>query len=134
MAFAKSIEARCSVENEDAVGAAPTGDAPTTSELSTILLPTKVRLILEVLRYLSSLYKLNLFEENPDIPLHGVSLLKINSLRAKFRRGIINIHLHFMSLLHIDMSQVLKILPQVRLGPTHSTSISWLMAADVLAT
>ena len=32
------------------VGAAPTGDAPTTSELSTILLPTKVRLILEVLR------------------------------------------------------------------------------------
>ena len=29
----------------------PTGDAPTTSELSTILLPTKVRLILEVLRY-----------------------------------------------------------------------------------
>ena len=31
----------------------PTGDAPTTSELSTILLPTKVRLILDVLRYLS---------------------------------------------------------------------------------
>ena len=28
------------------VGAAPTGDAPTTSELSTIFLPTKVRLIL----------------------------------------------------------------------------------------
>ena len=26
--------------NEDVVGAAPTGDAPTTSELSTILLPT----------------------------------------------------------------------------------------------
>ena len=36
-----------SSENEDVVGAAPTGDAPTTSELSTILLPTKVRLILE---------------------------------------------------------------------------------------
>ena len=29
-----------------------TGDAPTTSELSTILLPTKVRLMLQVLRYL----------------------------------------------------------------------------------
>ena len=29
----------------------PTGDAPTTSEWSTILLPTKVRLILEVWRY-----------------------------------------------------------------------------------
>ena len=49
--FAQSIEAMCWVENEDVVGAAPTGDAPTTSELSTILLPTKVRLILEVLRY-----------------------------------------------------------------------------------
>ena len=52
MVFAKSIEARCSVENEDVVGAAPTGDAPTTSELSTILLPNKVRLILEVISHL----------------------------------------------------------------------------------
>ena len=34
--------------NEDAFGAAPTGAAPTTSEWSTILLPTKVRLILDV--------------------------------------------------------------------------------------
>ena len=48
--FAESLEGRCQVENEDVVGAAPTGDAPTTSEWSTILLPTKVRLILEVLR------------------------------------------------------------------------------------
>ena len=30
--------------NEDVVGATPTGDAPTTSKWSTILLPTKVRL------------------------------------------------------------------------------------------
>ena len=37
------------VENEDVVGAAPTGDAPTTSEWSTILMPTQVRLILQVL-------------------------------------------------------------------------------------
>ena len=37
--------------NEDVVGAVPTGDAPTTSELSTIILPIKVQLILEVLRY-----------------------------------------------------------------------------------
>ena len=48
--FAQPIEARCLVENEDVVGAAPAGDAPTTSEWSTILLPTKVRLILEVWR------------------------------------------------------------------------------------
>ena len=39
------------VENEDVVGAAPAGDAPTTYEWSTILLPTKVRLILETWRY-----------------------------------------------------------------------------------
>ena len=52
--FAQSIEAMCLVENEDVVWAAPTGGAPTTSELSTILLPTKVRLILEVLRYFLS--------------------------------------------------------------------------------
>ena len=41
----------CQVKNEDVVGAAPTGDAPATSEWSTILLPTKARLMLETLRY-----------------------------------------------------------------------------------
>ena len=46
----QSIEARCLVENEDVVGAALTGDAPTTSEWSTSLLSTKVRLILKVWR------------------------------------------------------------------------------------
>ena len=34
------------VENEDVVAAAPTGDAPTTSEWSTILMSTKVQLML----------------------------------------------------------------------------------------
>ena len=48
--FAQSIEARCWIENEDVVGAAPTGDAPTTSEWSVILMPTKVHIILEILR------------------------------------------------------------------------------------
>ena len=58
--FAEYLEARCWVENEDVVGTAPTGDAPTTSEWSTILLPTKVRLILNVLRYVC-LRKLHLY-------------------------------------------------------------------------
>ena len=40
-----AIEARCEVEHEDVVGAAPIGDAPTTSEWSSNLLPTKVWLI-----------------------------------------------------------------------------------------
>ena len=41
------------LKTEDVVGAVPTGDAPTTSEWSTILLPTKVQLILEVSQYKS---------------------------------------------------------------------------------
>ena len=49
--FVESLEARCQVENGDVVEAAPTGDAPTTSEWSTILLLTKVLLILETWRY-----------------------------------------------------------------------------------
>ena len=44
-----------------------------------------------------------------------------NPLRAKFFRGNISIYLHFMSLLPIDMAHVLKILPQVKPGPTYST-------------
>ena len=42
-------------------------------------------------------------------------------LRAKLFRGNINIYLYFMSLLHIDMTHVLKILPRARPGPTYST-------------
>ena len=49
--FAQAIKTRYQVENEDVVGAAPTGDAPTTSEWWTILLSTRVHFILEVLRY-----------------------------------------------------------------------------------
>ena len=50
---------------------------------------------------------------------HTVNTL--NPLYAKIFRRNKNIHLHFMSLLHIDMTQVIGILPQVRLGLTHST-------------
>ena len=39
------------MKNEDVVGAAPTGDAPTTSELSKIQLPTRMPLILETWLY-----------------------------------------------------------------------------------
>ena len=44
----------------------------------------------------------------------------LNPLRANFFRGNINIYWHFASFLHIDMTQVLKILPQVRKWPTYS--------------
>ena len=52
----------------------------------------------------------------------------INPLCTKFFRGNISIDLHFVSFIHIDMTQVLKILPQVSEGPTYSIlSISWLL-------
>ena len=51
VAFAQTVETRCSVENEDVVGAAPTGDAPTISEWWTFLLPTKVHRVLDFWEY-----------------------------------------------------------------------------------
>ena len=50
--FALYIVAECQVENEDVVGVALTGDAPTTSEWSTIWLTTKVHLIFETWWYI----------------------------------------------------------------------------------
>ena len=49
----QSTEVICKVNNEDVVGAAPTGDAPTTSEWSTILLPIKLWLTLEIWPFIS---------------------------------------------------------------------------------
>ena len=46
---------------------------------------------------------------------------EINPLRVKFFRANINIHLHFVSFLHIDTTQVVEILPQIRQQPTYST-------------
>ena len=56
---------------------------------------------------------------HPNIPVSEPK--GVNPLRAKFYKEDINIYLHFMSLLHIDMTQVVKNLPQVRPGPTYST-------------
>ena len=47
--------------------------------------------------------------------------LYLNPLRAIFFRGNINIYLHFVSFLHIDTTQVVEILPQLRQEPTYST-------------
>ena len=51
----------------------------------------------------------------------GRCSLNLNPLHATFFRRNKNIHLHFMSLLHIDMTQVVGILPQVRLWLTYYT-------------
>ena len=47
--------------------------------------------------------------------------IAINPLRAKFFRASINIYLYFVSFLHIDMTQVVEILPQIRQETTYST-------------
>ena len=54
----------------------------------------------------------------------GISKTLTNSypLRAKSFRGNINMeYLHFMLLLHIDMTQAVEMLPQARQGPIYST-------------
>ena len=43
----------------------------------------------------------------------------LNSLRAKFFRGNINMYLHFKSFLHTDMPKIIEILPRI--------SRSWLL-------
>ena len=43
---------------------------------------------------------------------------RLNPLRAKFLREIINIHLHFMKFLHIDITHIA---PNVVQELTHST-------------
>ena len=51
-----------------------------------------------------------------------------NPVRAKLFKGNRNIYLHFMSFLHINMTQAVEIIPQVRQELTYSTqSISWLL-------
>ena len=45
----------------------------------------------------------------------------VNPSRAKFFRGNLNIYLHFVSFLHIDTTQVVETLPQLRQEPTYST-------------
>ena len=53
----------------------------------------------------------------------------LHPLRAKFFRGNIYIYLHFVSFLHINMTQVVEILPQIRTYLFYMVNI---MAADVL--
>ena len=48
-------------------------------------------------------------------------MLTLYSLCAKYFRKNQNIYVHFMSFLHIDMTQVVEIFPQVRQAPTYST-------------
>ena len=68
----------------------------------------------------------------PD--LHGRDLgmtegsLFLTLYVLNFSEGTWNMYLHFMSFHHIDVTQLVEILPQIRQEPTYSTqSISWLL-------
>ena len=52
LSLANPLKPGVKLRNEDVVGAAPTGDAPTTSGWPPSVLPTKVQLILEIWRYI----------------------------------------------------------------------------------
>ena len=55
---------------------------------------------------------------------------RVNCLHAKFFRGNKNIYLQFISFLHIAMTQVVEILPQVRqelIYSTQSIHVSWVL-------
>ena len=58
--------------------------------------------------------------------------ISVNALHALFFRGNKNIYSHLMSLLHIDMTQEVEILPQV--SQVYLFYIVNIMGADVLAT
>ena len=52
---------------------------------------------------------------------HQDTMSALNPLRGKFFKGNINIYLLFVSFLHIDMMQVVELLPEIRQEPTFST-------------
>ena len=92
--------------------------------LVTFLLPHKQSNMHDYLRHESSFLNQKIYSlfKRPETSSHAKLCDEfVNHLRAKLFRGNINIYLHFMLLLHIDMTHVLKILPQVRPGPTYST-------------
>ena len=90
---------------------------------TSIYVPPPIDMCVFVYKYLCPwmCVGVNEFTHLPSVQLHLIYAPIFNSLRAKFYRGNINIYLHLMSLLHIDMTQVLRILPQVRPAPTYST-------------
>ena len=80
--IARHQVARCYVDNEDVFWAAPTGDAPTTSELSTVILPTNIRLILEVWREVT-------FQVNTT-HVSGAGYSENSEQRIKFESGYLD--------------------------------------------
>ena len=97
------------MENEDVVGAVPTGDASTTSEWITIQLPTKVRLILEMWRYVQVISDTEVNLVVPEVILQKIKtylqvcisynfyILKCHRFRKAFPRKTIKYKINTMA-------------------------------------
>ena len=108
------------VENEDVVGAAPTGDTSTTSEWSTILLPTKVHLILETWHYICYNFKKgDCFRENNNasewqvgerkILISHVIYLQVYTSNAQYISFVL---VHQIFMLHMIYGLILEAVSQ----------------------
>ena len=56
----------------------------------------------------------NILHASAAVKENGLHKHDLYPLHAKFFKGNINIYLHFVSFLHIDTTQVVEILPQIR--------------------
>ena len=91
--FAQSTESRCYVENEDVVGASPTGDAPTTSGWSTTLLCTKMTYIRGLMVHIFS---------NINLALQGLRhtllMIKASEVVSKYFHTVTQLRLNTLQL------------------------------------
>ena len=70
--------------------------------------------------------------ENYTLKFKATSHQEVNPLHAKFFKGNKKIYLHFMSFFHIDMAQVVEILPQVWQELTYSTRAYWFYIVNIM--
>ena len=70
---------------------------------------------------LDSTIKVRFIYQAAHVAILETTVLDLNPLRAKFFSGTTNIYLHFVSFLHIDTTQVVEILLQIRQELTYST-------------
>ena len=101
--------------NKAVVGAAPTGDHPTTTEWSTSLLPTKVWLILGVWQYHLLLFKIR----NPHKMLHP-GIVQYTGNTALFQNNIY-VNMWFQNWHYGGI-----LLKHFLITPIHKTSLEWM--------
>ena len=115
-------------ENEDAVGAAPTGDAPTTSEWSTILLPTMVWLILEILQYIET----NAFSASLTAATKTNFQLSRRSIHNSWQVWLTNLGIFYKSQTPSFIDSVIYIILSVVAMCAHADNVSWCISIQYL--